>query len=67
MQTHTIVRPVASALIQALVNQGNNHSETANAINKAWHAGQHRAKRNDWNANLSFKTAQKLKVQGILV
>ena len=67
MQTHYIVRPIANALINAFVAYGKNDTLITNAIDKAWHAGQHRAKRNDWNANLSFKTAQKLKSQGILV
>ena len=67
MQTHTIVRPIANALINAFVAYGKNDTSITNAIDKAWYAGQHKTKRTDWNANLSFKTAQKLKSQGILV
>lgn len=67
MQTHTIVRPVANALINAFVAYGKNDTSITSAIDNAWAAGQHKAKRNDWNASLSFKTAQKLKSQGILL
>lgn len=67
MQTHSIVRPIANALINAFVAYGKNDTPITNAIDKAWNAGQHRAKRNDWNANMSFKTAKQLKAQGILV
>ena len=67
MQTHSYIRPMASALINAFVAYGKNDTPVTQAIDKAWHAGQHRAKRNDWNANLSFKTAKQLKAQGILV
>jgi hypothetical protein len=66
MQTHTVVRPIANALINAFIAYGKNDTKVTNAIDKAWHVGQHKTKRNDWNANLSFKTAQKLKAQGIL-
>lgn len=67
MQTHTIVRPIANAFINAFVAYGKNDTSITNAIDKVWNAGQHKVKRNDWNANLTFKTAQKLKAQGILV
>lgn len=66
MQTHTVVRPIANALINAFIAYGKNDTKVTNAIDKAWRVGQHMTKRNDWNANLSFKTAQKLKAQGIL-
>lgn len=67
MKTHTIVRPIANALINAFVAYGKNDTSITNAIDKAWNAGQHKTKRNDWNANLSYKTAKTLKNQGILV
>lgn len=67
MQTHYIVRPMANALIKAYVAYGVNNTKITNAIDKAWELSHHVTKRNDWNANLTFKTAQKLKVQGILV
>ena len=36
-------------------------------ISDAWAKNKHTYKRNDWHASLSFKTAKKLKEEGILV
>lgn len=71
MKTHTIHTSVGSALIDALVHA---HEKTPNGqgkikglINDAWARNKHVVKRNDWNANLSYKTAKTLKNLGILV
>lgn len=71
MNTHTIYTSVGSALIEALIYahevNHNAHGKIKGYINDAWSKNKHTIKRNDWNANVSFKTYQKLKSDGILV
>lgn len=67
MRTHTINTNVGTALALAAMNAIDKGlripliDKIANAVDKSI------VKRNDWNASLSFKTAQKLKKEGVLV
>lgn len=67
MRTHTINTNVGTAMATAAMHsiiKGSNNPllmQIANRLDKMV------IKRNDWNASLSFKTAQKLKKDGVLV
>ena len=67
MRTHTINTNVGTALAFAAMNAIDKGfrirliDTIVNAVDKSI------VKRNDWNASLSFKTAQKLKKEGVLV
>ena len=66
MKTHTVNTSIGLALAQAAmkaIDEGLRMpliEKIANAVDKSV------VKRNDWNASLSFKTAQKLKKEGVL-
>ena len=66
MQTHTINTPIREAFIKSF-GKVRAITPVVDKVLKALDTKAGTVKRNDWNANLSFKTAQKLKVQGILV
>ena len=66
MQTHTINSPIREAFIKSF-DKVRAITPVVDKVLKALDTKAGTVKRNDWNANLSFKTAQKLKVQGILV
>ena len=57
------------ALAQAAITfcEAGKHNHIVNKIVSSMERKQHEIKRNDWNANLSFKTYNILKNQGILV
>lgn len=67
MRTHTINTNVGTALAIAGMNAIDKGlripliDKIVNAVDKSI------VKRNDWNASLSFKTAQKLKKGGVLI
>lgn len=67
MKTHTVNTSIGLALAQAAMKAIDGGlrmpliEKIANAVDKSV------VKRNDWNASLSFKTAQKLKKEGVLV
>ena len=71
MQVHTVHTNVGAAMIEALIvaheKNPNTHGKVKGYISDAWAKNKHTYKRNDWNANLSFRTAKKLKEEGILV
>lgn len=65
MKQQIIETSVGQALINAAVAKPGHAS--AITIADAWTRKQHEYKRNEWNAHLSFSTAQKLKAGGILL
>ena len=71
MQVHTVHTNVGAAMIEALIvaheKNRDAHGKMKGYIFDAWDKNKHTYKRNDWNASLSFKTAKKLKEEGILV
>lgn len=69
MKTHTIQSTMSIALAQAAITvcEAGKQHPVVNKIVSAMERKQHEIKRNDWNANLSFKTYNILKNQGIIV
>lgn len=67
MRTHTINTNVGTAMATAAMHsiiKGSNNPlimKIVDSVDKMV------IKRNDWNASLSFKTAQKLKKEGVMV
>lgn len=69
MKTHTINSAISIAFANAvsrLIEEGKDHP-LVDKVMSSLDRKQNEIKRNDWNANLSFKTYNILKNQGVLV